>query len=62
MLNEGVNDMTAAIYAINDILKEPPKDYTEKEARKVLRECGILTTKNSIRVEYKELIIDTKKK
>lgn len=60
MLDDSIKDMTAAICAINDILNEPPKKYTAEEARKVLRACGILTNKNDINVEYKEIIIDAK--
>ena len=56
MSDRSVNDMVAINNTINKIINSPQKDITVSEAKKVLRECGILNGKNQIKPAYKSII------
>lgn len=56
MYDRSVKDMVAINNTIDKIINSPQKKITTSEARRILRECGILNRKNEIEPVYKNII------
>ena len=60
-MKKRIRNMENVNIAIKKILDSPVKSYSVNEANKSLRSCGILTKNNSVRKEYKDIVIKTTK-
>jgi len=57
---EGAHFMETYSDKINKIINSPSPTLKKREARKILRLCGVLDNNNQIVDEYKDIIVRSK--
>ena len=54
---KGLRDMSAIMYALNEIVAKPQEKLTKAQAQKILRNCGIMDHSNQIQPAYKKIVV-----
>lgn len=60
-MKRSVSYMVTAAHALEKVINASPKKPTPAQAREILRNCGIMNSKNQVKTAYKTMVAQSRK-